>query len=198
MYLNKAIKRQKKSFKIFIALMSFIFVTLPLIIIFLELYNIFIIIYLILLEVFISFIMIVSYNSISLKYKCKNGILRLKTALFIKEKVIICDKVVLVHTEKKLEDIIIILIISYKGRTRKFNLINKTFLKKHPIIEQKYKKIKKMYPENQYYYTIIMNGGYIKLELLDIIYRNCVKADYSDSSIENIKIARSKKNSKKG
>lgn len=143
------------------------------------------------------FIIIRSYNSISLKYKCKNGILNFKTALFIKEKVVFCDKVVLVHTEK-MQDLIIILVILYKGRTRNFNLINKTFLKNILYIEEKYQKVKKLYPENQYYYTIIKNGGYIKLRLLDIIYRNCVKADYSDSSIENIKMSRSKKISKKG
>ena len=52
------------------------------------------------------------------------------------------------------------------------------------------KKIKEKNPDKKYYFQVIKRGGLKKYLLLDSIYRNCVKAVYTDESIQNIKIAR--------
>ena len=47
-----------------------------------------------------------------------------------------------------------------------------------------------IYPDTIFYYQVIKRGGLKKYLLLDTIYKNCVKAVYTDDCIQNIKIAR--------
>lgn len=42
----------------------------------------------------------------------------------------------------------------------------------------------------EYYFQVIRRGGLKKYLLLDLIYKNCVRATYTEESIQNIKIAR--------
>ncbi|MGL5245740.1 MAG: hypothetical protein ACRC7R_11245 [Sarcina sp.] len=193
MYIDKAIKKQKNAYKIFIISMIVMQIILPLIIIFLRLYTKFIVGYLIILEIFILIAILVLYRDLSLNYKCKNGRLFIKSSLFEKYKVIECEDVYLIHTSKDAERMNILVIISCKKRRKLFKKINVNLLNKHPLLAKEYKKLAILYPENSYYYIIIKHGGLEKFKLLDLMYRNCVKAIYTDNSIENIKIARQQK-----
>ena len=69
-------------------------------------------------------------------------------------------------------------------------MVGKNALKKIPNIQKEYNKIKENNHGSLIYYQVIKKGGLRKYLLLDIIYKNCVKATYTEQCIENIKIAR--------
>jgi hypothetical protein len=61
------------------------------------------------------------------------------------------------------------------------------------MVNEEYIKIKKLNPENMFYFLTIRKGSLVKYNLLDTIFKNCVKATYTLDAIENIKIARGQK-----
>lgn len=195
MDIDKAIKKQKKSYKRFMFVMVILLILLPLLVCFFEVYKDFLIVYLIFLEVFIAIVMIKNFNNIRLEYTCENGILRIKPNVLSKYKHIYCDRVALVHTENELEDMKIIIVFSNKGRKGKFGKpVGDYFCKAHPGLSNDYKKMIRLNKQTQWYYIIIKRGALKKFKLLDDIYISCVTATYTSDSIENIKIARGQKN----
>jgi hypothetical protein len=113
-----------------------------------------------------------------------------KTGIFTKEKLIICDNVALVHTNKSDYDLEIVLITNVVFKNSALRPVDKNFLKRYPPIAKEYDGIKQINPKNEYYFQVIRRGGLKKYLLLDSIYRHCVRAIYTDESIQNIKIAR--------
>lgn len=195
MNIDKAIKKQRKSYKRFMFIMVILLILLPLLVWFFEVYKEFLIVYLIFLEIFIVIVMVKNFNNIRLEYSCENGILRIKPNVLSKYKHIYCDRVVLVHTENELEDMKIIIVFSNKGRKGKFGKpIGDYFCKVHPGLSDDYKKMVRLNKGSQLYYIIIKRGALKKFKLLDDIYKSCVTATYTSDSIENIKIARGQKN----
>ena len=125
-----------------------------------------------------------------LEYSCSNNKLRFKNGLLSNESVILCDKVALVHTEKMEEDMDIIIVTTVNFKNKSLKPIGSIFLKRYPLASEEYKRIKELQPENIYYYQVIRRGGLKKYMILDTIYKNCVRATYTDECIQNIKIAR--------
>ena len=146
--------------------------------------------YLGIIEVLIIIACINKLNYHKLRFSCINNKLKFKSGLFSKESVVLCDKVVIVHTDKCKEEMDIILISTVRFRNKYLKPVSKAFLKKYPEASEEYIKIKKINPEDSYYFQIIRRGALKKYTLLDDIYRNCVRASYTASAIENIKIAR--------
>jgi hypothetical protein len=129
-------------------------------------------------------------NSYRVEYRYSNNRLVFITGIFAKEHLILCDKVVLVHTNKSEYDLEIVLITSIIFKNKGLRPIDNNFLKRYPQVAQEYNDIKLQNPKKDYYFQIIKRGGLKKYLLLDSIYKNCVKAIYTDESIQNIKIAR--------
>jgi hypothetical protein len=188
MKIKKAIKRQNRTYKWFYIIMSLIFLLFPLAVFITDTTTPFVLSYLVFIEIFIIFSLLLISNKFKIKYSCRNNKLRIKCGWFGEDNIIFCDRVALVHTENKNDDMQIIIITSIKGRF--FKPITENFFAKHTLAAAEYKKIKILYPDNVYYYTIVKYGGLQKYLLLDIIYKNCVKAKYTSTAIENIKIAR--------
>ena len=84
----------------------------------------------------------------------------------------------------------IIIVTNMKFKNKKLKPITKGFVRKYPEIEKEYKKLQKRNPEIVYYFQIVRRGALKKYLMLDQIYRNCVNASYTNSAIENIKLAR--------
>ncbi|MDF2884292.1 MAG: hypothetical protein K0R54_4859 [Clostridiaceae bacterium] len=189
MNINKAIRKQKKSYKRFMLSMCFIFLLLPVFLFLFKSFKIFYIVYLIIIETLILTAMLIRSNNETLKFEYNNYRLKINQGRIRQELNIVCEKVVYVHTEKidNGEDFNIYLICSSKFRSKRLFPISLNFLKDHPYISYYYSKIKKQYPEKQYYYTAIKRGGLIKYILLDVIYKSCVYAEYSEDAIEKIK-----------
>lgn len=194
MYIDKAIKKQKKQYKNFMLIMCFIFLMLPIILFATGLNkNIFLFSYLLIIEAIVLLAIFIKFNMEKLKFNCVNNRLRIVQGVYKKTNIILCNKVELVHTEGKKEDIKIIIVICGKFRNQKTKPITEEFIKKYPMLSDDYLRLKRLNPENKYYYTVVTKGALKKYSLLDIIYRNCVKAIYTESSVENIKVARNQK-----
>lgn len=166
------------------------FLLLPLIVFLAQVKSIFLWGYLGLLEILIILACVNKLSYHGLKFECSNNKLRFKNGLFFRESIIICDKVVVVHTDKEKEDMDIIFITTTKFRNKYLRPINKGFLKRYPEATEEYIKIKKIQPEKKYYFQVVRRGALKKYTLLNLIFSNCVKASYTASAIENIKIAR--------
>lgn len=187
MDIYKAIKMEKKSLKRFYKLMVVLAIILPLSVYLTQVKSLFYLVYLIALELLIIFAIIVKLNYYELRYKCSNNKLHVKNGIFTSNGLILCDKVILVHTEGMEATMDIILITTMKVRNKGLRPITKGFLKKYPNLESNLNKINK---DGVLYYQIVRFGGLNKYLLLDTIYKNCVKAMYTDECIQNIKIAR--------
>ncbi|EKQ50841.1 MULTISPECIES: hypothetical protein [unclassified Clostridium] len=190
MDIYKAIKKEKSHLKIFLISMVVIALFLPIILLITGLTTIFYISYVIFIEFLIVVAIIVKMNGYKVEYRYLNNRLIFKTGIFVKEYLIICDKVVLVHTNKSDYDLEIVLITNVKFKNRGLRLVDQNFLKRYPQISEQYNVINKASPNRDYYFQVIKRGGLKKYLLLDLIYKNCVKAVYTDDSIQNIKIAR--------
>ena len=190
MKITKALKKERKKEKYFFIFMATLFLILPLIVFLAQIKSIFLWSYLGIIEFLIIIACVNKLNYHNLKFSCINNKLKFKSGIFSKESVILCDKVAVVHTDKDMEEMDIILISTVRFRNKYLKPISKGFLKKHPEALEEYIKVKKINPEESYYFQIIRKGALKKYMLLDIIYRNCVRASYTASAIENIKIAR--------
>jgi len=187
MNMNKAIRKQKKTYKRFMLSMCFIFVLLPIILMISKVINLFFIIYLFCIEFMIFFVVIFRLNEEYIDFKLDGykisiwcGILRVKF-------VIICKKVSLVHTQGRDRNLEIIILTKSKFRNKKIYPVEINFLKKYPYVAKMYIKIKMQNPEENYFYFIINNGGFKKYILLDDLYKYCERAVFSDDAIDKIK-----------
>ena len=186
----KAIKKEKKFLKKFYIIMILIAIILPFIVLLTGLTTPFYLSYLMFIEFLIIVAVINKTNYHKLTYSCNNNRLRFKGGLWGKVSMIFCDKVVLVHTEKIEEEMEIIIVTSVNFKNRMLKPVLKGFLKRYPLITEEFLRIKELQPEGVYYYQVIRRGGLNKYMLLDSIYKNCVKATYTEECIQNIKIAR--------
>ena len=114
----------------------------------------------------------------------------IRTGIISKESLIFCDKVVMVHTEKMEDEMEIVIVTSVNFKNRNLKPALKVFLKRYSSAKEEFLKLKSKNPETIFYYQVIKKGGLKKYLLLDCIYKNCVKAIYTDDCIQNIKIAR--------
>jgi len=190
MDIYKAIKKEKAHLKIFLITMVIIIIMLPIVLMVTGLTTVFYISYVIFIDLLIVIAIIIKMNSYRVEYRCSNNRLIFKTGIFAKEHLIMCDKVVLVHTSKSDYDLEIVLITSIIFKNKGLRPIDKNFLKRYPQIAEEYNDIKQQNPKRDYYWQVVKRGGLKKYLLLDSIYKNCVKAIYTDESIQNIKIAR--------
>lgn len=187
MDINKAIRKQKKSNIRFLLFLGFIFFILPFILFLSNMLKIFFLIYLGIIELLILFTILININNGYLRYSSDNYRIKIKVKWLSEELNIVCDKVRLVHTEGKAQQMTIILLMSSKFRNKKIKPIDESFLRFHPYLAQNYYRTKKQNPEENYFYISITKGGYEKYKLLDLIYRNCVKAQYTEETVEKIK-----------
>ncbi|ATD55937.1 hypothetical protein [Clostridium chauvoei] len=190
MRIKRALKKEKNRKKLFFLMMLILFVILPTVLYLSKIQSIFIWSYLSIIELLIVLAVLIKANYYKLDFTCSNNKLKMKNGLFLSENLILCDKVKIVHTEKAKDDLEIIIVTTVRFKNKSLRPITKVFLKRYPETGDKYLKLKKLEPEDIYYFQIIKRGGYRKYELLDCIYRNCVRATYTSSAIENIKIAR--------
>lgn len=187
MELNKAIRKQKKSYKIFMLSMSFIFFILPIILIFFNRVSLFFISYLVLIESLILFATIIKANYESFSYNIYLDRLIMKDGIFKRQFNISCEKVELVHAEEREDGIDVVVLISSRARNKKIKPVDAEVLRRYAVLSHEYNIIKKLNPDRSYYYIIIKKGGFVKYKLLIDLYKNCMKARYTSSSIENIK-----------
>lgn len=187
MNIDKAIKKQNKSYKRFITAMGFIFLVLPAVMILFGKIDLFYIIYAGIIELLIMMAVLISVDNQYLKYEYDSYRLKIKLGVFKNIYNIICDKVIFVHAEGNGPQFTLIILTTSKFRNKRVRAVDSEFLKKHPFVGQNYYRLKKIHPEEKFYYIVITKGGYSKFKLLDTIFRSCVYASFSDEAVKNIK-----------
>ncbi|MDW8800648.1 hypothetical protein P8V03_05695 [Clostridium sp. A1-XYC3] len=196
MNIDKAIRKQKKSYKRFLLSMGFIFFVLPAALIFYKKIHIFYILYLMVLELLIILALFISINNEMLRFNYDGYRLKLILGLGKKRLNLTANNIVLVHVENidvqenAEEDFRIILLSTSKFRSNRMIPVNLVFLRNHPYVAYCYNRIKTLHPNDQYYFTIIKKGGIKKYPLLDTIYKTCVYAYFTEDTIEKIKFYR--------
>lgn len=191
MDINKAIRKQTKSYKRFMLSMGFIAILFPLILFLSGLNtNIFFVVYLVVLEFLILIAMFSKVNHQKLNFESGTNKLKISVGIIRRKYLIFCERVTLVHTEKNKEDMAIIIVTTLKVRNKKIRAVSEEFCKRYPGAASEYLKIKNREPSYTYYYIVIKKGGFKKYLLLDVIYRNCVKAIYTENAIENLRFSR--------
>ena len=190
MEINRALKRIRKKENIFFIIMGILAVLIPTLAYLANLKNTFIYVYIMIIEILILIAILSRINTCTLKIKYYNSRFKIRQGLFLRESIILCDNVAIVHTNKEREDVEIIIVTSSKFRNKKARPVTKGFLKKYPEVEREYKRLKKINEEQTYYFQIIRNGSLRKYIFLENIYTTCVKSAYTPAAIESIKIAR--------
>jgi hypothetical protein len=187
MNINKAIRKQKKTYKRFMLSMSFIFVLLPIILMISKIISTFFVIYLICIELLITFVVLLRFNEEYIDFKLDGYKISIWCGIAKVKFIIMCEKVALIHTRDQGRNLEIIIITKSRFRNKKIYPVDIIFLKRYPYVAQMYNKIKIQNPEETYFYFIIKHGGFRKYILLDDLYKSCVQAVFSDEAIEKIK-----------
>jgi len=184
---NKAIRKQKKTYKRFMLSMCFIFVLLPIILIVSKVINLFFILYLFCIEFMILFVVILRLDEEYINFKLDGYKISIWCGILRAKYIIICKKVDLVHTQGYDRNLEIIILTRSKFRNKKIYPVEINFFKKYPYVANTYSKIKIQNPEENYFYFIINHGGFKKYILLDDLYKYCERATFSDEAIDKIK-----------
>lgn len=187
-----AVKKERKNLKFFFISMMIISLILPMAVIITNMTTFFYLTYLGVIEFLIVISIIIKLNYYKVEFRCLNNKLTFKTGILTKQYLIICDKVVLVHTNKSDYDLEIIIVTTVNFKNKSLRKVDDNFLKRYSAIKGNLEYIKKINGEEnkEYYFQVVRRGGLKKYLLLDCIYKNCVKAIYTEESIQNIKIAR--------
>ena len=159
MEINKALKRIRKKENISFIIMGILSVSIPTLAYLANLKNTFIYVYIMIIEILILIAILSRINTCTLKFKYYNSRFKIRQGLFLRESIILCENVAIVHTSKEREDVEIIIVTSSKFRNKKARPVTKGFLKKYPEVEREYKRLKKINEEQTYYFQIIRNGS---------------------------------------
>jgi len=186
MNINKAIRKQKRSYKRFRLSMGFIFFMLPVILYFTKTFSTFFLAYLGVIEILIIAAIIISIDKGTLKFEYNNKLI-IQNGIFGDRFIILPDKVEIVHTLSNSKDLEVIMILKSRVRNKKIKKIDTKFLKKHTWAEKYYENLITLKENREYFYIIINKGGFLKYSLLDLIYRYCVSSHFTEDAIKNIK-----------
>lgn len=187
MNINKAIRKQSKSYIRFMLTMGFIFILLPEALFLSNKWkNPAFLIFLLILEILIIISMLTMSNS-RLCYTVMESSIKVKLGIYLPNVNINFDRVKAVHTENCKEKMEIILITSSNLRNKYVKKMDNNFLMRFPDLTDIFIKYTENAEQNGSYYFVISNGGYNKYKLLNEIYKTCVKAYFTDEAIECIK-----------
>lgn len=186
MDIDKVLKKQRKSYKRFMLSMGFIFIILPIILLMTKQINIFFIIYLCVIEGLILISVMIRYNEEYLRFEVyEDKIIIAILGGRIKYK-IHYNKVSIIHTIPQERYFDILIITKSKFRNKRLRLVTNKVLERFQGIGKYYSKVK-MPNEGDYYYFMIKRGGVKKYMLLDLLFKYCVSAVFTENAIIHIK-----------
>lgn len=186
MDIYKVLKKQKKSYTRFMLSMGFIFLLLPLVLYITRRFDLFFIIYLCVIEALIFISVMIRYNEDYLKFEVDHDKLMVSICGGRIKYRILSSKVVIVHTIPEEQNFNIILVTKSQFRNKRIKVITQRVIDKYKGLEEYYKKINKP-DDGYYYYFIIKKGGAKKYLLLDVLYKYCLDALFTENAVENIK-----------
>lgn len=190
MDINKAIRKQNRSFKIFMLTICFIFFMNPIILYLSQIRNIILIIILGIIEILIITVASVAINNQRLDYHIKNDYIIIKSGFIKREKAIVfLESVCGIHVYKSNDDIKIIIFTTRKIPLKSCKALGEVKFKKNKDLYNLVDRMVRKNKEKIYFYTV-RTGGYKKYLLLEYLYKNCIHSIVSSSAIEEIKQCR--------
>lgn len=189
MTIDKAIKKQYKSYRRFMIFNCFIFFVLAYILFYFKNLFLGLKLFIILLEIIICIICMRYYKTRYIKYIIDGDKIIIKLGIFNKI-VINCNKVVIVHCEKELKKFKIFIVIMSRIKRNQYDKVTNKFLNNNKIIKDKLKEVKYKFRDRNYYYVVINKNAYIKYKLLNDIYVKCINSIFTDNVINKIKMYR--------
>lgn len=187
MNIDKAIKKQNKSLFRFVRLMCFIFLLLPICVICFNTFNLFIICYLVVIQIIIVYGVVYRIDKEHLKFQKENYKIVINDGLFSRKINFIFDNVVIVHVVKEKKDWKIVIILKSNYRDKRIKKVNYNFIFKYNDLEKQLEIIKKYHSCEEFSYFIVSKGLNKKYKLINIIYKNCVTASFTEEAILKIK-----------
>lgn len=186
MNINKAIRKQKKSFVRFMLTSGFVFFVLPMVLILSGNKNMFFVVYLVIIEIMITILVLRRIDNEYLRFYFDVR-LNMELGLQMQKYSINPEKVVYVDVKNSGNLLNIIIILKSNLRNPRIKKLEYKIISEYPNINNFLKDIIIENIENNYHYLIIDKGGFYKYKLLDLIYRSCVRACFSSNAISKLK-----------
>lgn len=196
MNIDKAIRKQQKSYRRFLLSMCFVFFALPLTLIYYGKNEAFYLAYLAAIEMLVAVAVYLRARQERLDYSYAMGRIRLKRGIPGKAESINCEKILYVDVEpapgkvKDFQEFGIILFSKAKFRNKRLKAVDQKVLGRYKAAAALIEKNSAGSPDCELHYLAIDSGGLRKYQLLDIVFRSCVKASFSEDAIEKIKVYR--------
>jgi len=191
MNINKAIRKQRKSYKRFLLSMCFVFFALPAAMVFYGRTETFYIGFLAAIELLVAVSVYMRAGRENMEFDYKMGWIRLRRGILGKTESINCDRIMFVDAEpasekvKGFQDFNIILVSDSKFRNKKLRAVDPEFREKYSLEDH----------GQEQFFLSIESGGLRKYRLLDAVFKSCVRAEYSEYAIDRIKFYRTNLNS---
>ncbi|MEG1256469.1 hypothetical protein [Clostridium sp.] len=186
MDIDKVLKKQRKSYKRFMLSMGFIFLLLPIVLSLTKKFNVFFIGYLCVIEILILSAVLIRYNEEYLKFELNENKITIATVGGRIRYNISYNNVAMVHTILQERYFEILIITKSRFRNKRMRVVTNKVIEKYQGIGRHYAKIK-MPNDGDCYYFIVKRGGVKKYLLLDMLFKYCVGAVFTENAIENIK-----------
>jgi hypothetical protein len=194
MNINKAIRKQRKSYIRFLLSMCFVFFALPLTVIYYGKTDAFYIGYLAAIETLVAVAAYLRARQERLDFSYTMGRIRLKRGIPGKAESINCDKIMYVDVEpaaekvKDFQEFGIILFSKAKFRNKKLKAVDREVQSRYKTAAALIEKNSAGSPGDELHYLTINSGGLRKYKLLDTVFTSCVKAEFSENAIEKNQI----------
>jgi hypothetical protein len=186
MNINKAIRKQRKSYKRFLLSMCFVFFALPAAMLLYGRTETFYIAFLAGIELLVAGAVYARASRENLEFEYNMGWIRIRRGILGMTESVNCDRIIFVDAEpavekgEVLQDFSIILVSDSKYRNKKLKAVDPAFREKYALADN----------GSEQFYLAIDSGGLLKYRLLDAVFKSCVKAAYSENAIERIKFYR--------
>lgn len=165
--------------------MGFVLLILPFAMIWFKRYNIFFIVYLAIMEFLILAAMLFRYNEEHLRYRILDTRIVIKEGAPHARYIAIFKKIAIVHVFKCDNYFNIMVVSTTRIRNKNFKHLDFKVRDKVPEVAKLYN-ITHMPDDDPYYYFLVRKGGAKKYLLLDLLYRNCTDAKFTDQAIEKV------------
>lgn len=184
---DKALRKQKLNFRLFLLTMGFIFLFNPVALIITEVNQLNYIMLLFIIEGLIVVSIILKYKMLHLKFTPLMDSIKIESSFPSKKIEIPYDKIVGVAVDNVTLDIKLIIIVSMFKRGKLFKNIKIEKLKEGTFFYDLINRIIAIRKKKNLQYIIVSTGGVKKYKLLDILYQRCTRAVFTSDAILEIK-----------
>jgi len=185
MKINKALRKQRKSYKRFMLSMGFVFVLFPSLLYVTRIFDWHLILLLVLVEILCGLSMVTKYKELDLKYEVTLKNIKIMTRIPKRTNTIPYDAIKGVHFSYMKNNSILYIIVDRKLRGKVWKRLNKLSENDKELVELA-ERIQNVKEIDQLFYLSIVSGGFIKQEVLSHLYVRALDAFFSKGAMREI------------